>query len=561
MAESPRQQQLRRLESLKQEAASWRTHWRDLSEQIQPWRARFLASDRNSGMKRNSKIINSTPRRAARILSSGMQAGVTSPARPWFRLTTPDPETAQFGSVRAWLHLVEERIREYFARSNLYNCLHSVYVDLGTFGTAVLYVEEDEEDGIRGYVFPIGQYYLANSARLQVDTIYRELSMTVGQLVEKFGLEACSQRVQAWYQNNERQQWVEVVHSIGPNQKADGRPYGQNMPWKACWFEKNVGEQQSVGFLREAGYEDNPVMAPRWEVAGEDVYGTSPGMDALGDCKGLQQLEKRRLELVDLMARPPMKGPPNLRSASLVPGTYTAVSLKAGEQAYGPSLDINPNAIMVVRDAISDHEARINSSYLADLWMMLAQNDRDVTAREVVERHEEKMLQLGPTMERLQDELLDPLIDRVFNILLRAGHIPRPPQEIEGTVLKVEHLSVVSQAQKLLGTTGMERTTQFIIALAQAKPEVLDKLNGDEMVDSYADAVGLAPNLTHDDEAVARIRAARAKQQQAQEQGAAMLAAAEGAKNLAGAKLEDDNALSRLLGGVGAPPAPPGGAP
>lgn len=556
---TPRQRYLRRWAALKDERATWLDHWRDLSDQINPRRSRFLASDRNKS-RRNDKIINSTPRRAKRILESGMMAGVTSPARPWFRLTTPDSSLAEAGPVRDWLHLVEERLRLAFARSNVYSALHSVYGDLVQYGIAALHVDEDDEDLFRAYVHPVGQYALACSARQQVDTVYRELSMTVAQLVERFGLEACSASVRDLYQRGQVDQWREVLHVVEPNRDRKlGQSGPKGMVVRSCWLE--LAGDDSTGFLREGGYEEMPTLCPRWEATGEDVYGYGPGMDALGDCRALQLLERRKAQLVDKIVTPPMGGPASLsgKRVSLLPGDYTPLDSMAAGQRIEPLMVVPPQALGAVEAMIQTHEQRINATFFADLWLMLTEGEGGrMTAREVAERHEEKMLQLGPVLERLQDELLDPLIDRAFAILLRSGQIPPAPDELQGQDLKVEYISIIAQAQKLLGVTAIERLAGFVGSMAQTAPDALDKVNADEMIDSYADALGVPPNLVRTDEQVAEIRDARAAQQQAQRQGEAMAAAAQGAKNLAGASMEGDTALTRMLGGMGvAPPAGP----
>jgi hypothetical protein len=186
------------------------------------------------------------------------------------------------------------------------------------------------------------------------------------------------------------------------------------------------------------------------------------------------------------------------------------------------------------------------------LWLMMAQTDRrQMTATEVAERHEEKMLQLGPVLERLEDELLDPLIDRVFAIALRAGHIPPPPQELQGQELRVEYISILAQAQKLLGTASVERLAGFVGNLAAVNPGVLDKVNMDAMVSEYSEMLGTNPNLLHPDEQVQQARQARAQQQQAlmaQQQMAGMV---QGAKTLSETDMEGDTALNRLMGTLG----------
>jgi hypothetical protein len=551
---TPRQRYLRRYNALKNERSSWIEHWRELCDYIQPRRSRFLSTDTQSaGQKRNQHIINGVATWAARTLASGMMAGITSPARPWFRLTTPDPDLAEYGAVKEWLFVCEERLRLAFQRSNIYNALHQVYADLGTPGTAVLHIEEDSEDLIRGYVFPVGSYSLANSSRMRVDTIYRELSLSAAQLVEQFTLERCSDKVRRAYEGGMLDQRFDVLHIIEPNRDVKpGRAGPEGMPVRSCWVERGASEDTPP--LREGGFEEFPAMCPRWTVTGEDVYGSSPAMEALGDIRALQVLERKKGQMVAKIVEPPMRAPTALRgqTASLLPGDTTFVDAISPAQMFAPAMEIPPMAVQVVGAEIREHEARIRTAFFADLWLSLTQGDSgQMTAREVVERHEEKMLQLGPVMERLQDELLDPMIDRVFGILLRHGDVPPPPQEMQGQEVRVEYLSILAQAQKLVGTSAVERLASFVGNLAAVRPDVLDKVNFDELVDQYSGMLGVPPQVVRTDEEVAQTRQAKAQAAQAQMQQQQATTAVQGAKVLSETDTGGDNALTRMLSNLG----------
>lgn len=543
---------LKRWDSLVGARNTYLTHWRDLAEQVRPRSSRFLTSDAtNAGAKRHGKIINGTPTWAARTLAAGMMAGITSPSRPWFRLTAPDPSLTEADPVKAWLHIVEERVREAIAKSNIYKCLHAVYSDLSTPGTAALHIDEDDETVLRGYVFPIGSYCLDANEKLDVDTMYRETTLSVRQMVRKFGLKACGMSVQDAYREGRLDERIEVLHVIQPNENfKEGKIGAQGLKWSSCWLEKGGTEDK---MLRESGFVECPFVAPRWETTGEDVYGSSPAMDALGDCRALQLAEKRKATLIDKQTDPPMTGPTSLvGKGSLLPGSFTAVDVVAPGQAYRPAQEVNPAAIQVIGMELREIEKRIKTAFYADLWLMLAQADGAMTAREVVERREEKLLQLGTVLENLHCELLNPLIDRVFAILQRRGMLPPAPEELQGQQLKVEYISIMAQAQKLLGTTSIERLTTFVSNVAAVKPDVLDKLDTDQIVDEYGGMLGVPPVIIRPDDAVAEMRAQRAQAQQQAQQMAQAQQVAETTKTLASADTEGDNALTEMLRGLGA---------
>lgn len=557
MADTKRQRLERMRGQLDSERQSFVTHWRNLADYVLPRQQRFLATDRNRLKSSvNNLIVNNTATLSTRTLSSGMMAGITSPARPWFTFTMDDTALAELGPVKEWLSVCAGRMREVFLRSNLYNILPMMYSDLGVFGTTACAVLEDREDVIRLYHFPIGSYMLSNSPRYQVDTLVREYQMTVRQLVEEFGEDNVSDTVRSQYQNNSKENWVDVVHVVYPNEDYDeAKPASKFKAWASCYYEKSATDGK---FLREAGFDEFPCLAPRWLLMGEDVYGSScPGMDALGDIKALQLEEKRKAQAIEKMVNPPMVAPSSMRNsrASVLPGDVTYLDIQSGQQGFKPAYEVNPRINELMMD-IQQNEQRIRRAFFEDLFLMIANDTRsNITAREIEERHEEKLLMLGPVLERLNDELLDPLIDRTFSIMLKNKLLPPPPKELQGMPIKVEYTSIMAQAMKLVGLGSMERFAGFVGNIAAAKPETLDKVDFDQMVDVYGDSVGLPPNIVVPDDKVAEIRAARAKQQQQMQQMEQMAAmaqvgqqAAQGMQAMSAADMESDNALTRMLG-------------
>lgn len=560
--ESLRQRLERRLGGLQTDRSSWEPHWRELATHFKPRRGRWTLGELNRGGPKHQATIDATPIIAARTLASGMMAGLTSPARPWFRLASPDPELNEFGAVKQYLYVVESRMREVFSKSNLYNVLPTIYGELGTFGTTAASVLEDAQDVMRCYPHTIGTYYLAVSDRGQVDTMYRVFQQTVRQVVQRFGLEKVSQRTRDMYKRGDFEQKIDIVHAIEANDEMDVRRQDwRGMAYRSVYFErggKHAGGRQAAPFgenelLRVSGYREFPVLAPRWDVLDDNTYGDSPAMDCLGDAKAVQIQQRRKAQAIDKMVDPPMVASSSLRNqhATLLPGGITYVDAPNAGDGFRPAYQVMPQIEHLVMD-IRETEERINRAMFADLFMMLMMSDRrQITAREVEERHEEKLLMLGPVLERLNDELLDPLIDRTFSIMNRKGLLPMPPQELQGAELRVEYISILHQAQKMVATAGMERFTAFVGALAQGKPDVLDKLDADQAVDEYAESMGVPPKLVVPDDQVALVRQQRAQQQQAMamaEAAKAAAPAANAARQLSETEIRPDNALGAVLG-------------
>lgn len=553
-AETLKEQLQKQQAQLTNDRSSFDPHWRELSDFINPRGSRFLVTDVNRDDRRNTKIVDPTATLAARTLSSGMMSGITSPARPWFKLATPDPDMMDYGPVKLWLEVVQRRMNEVFNKSNIYQSLPLLYDSLGNYSTGAMAVLEDDSDVIRTMMFPIGSYYMANSARGSVDTCFRKFSMTVRQLVMEFGLNNVSDSVKGMWDSGNYESWIEVIHAVYPNIDRDtAKLNSKNKPVKSVYYE--VGGD-SDKLLRESGFDEFPIMAPRWEVNGEDVYGSScPGMIALGQVKALQLEQKRKSQLIDKATNPPMVGPSSLRNqrVSLLPGDITYIDQVTGQDGFKPAYLVNPNTADLLAD-IQDTRQIINSAYFVDLFMMLQNiNTRSMPVEAVIEMKEEKLLMLGPVLERLNDECLNPLIDRTFSIMARKNLLPPPPDVLQGMPLRIEYISVMAQAQKSIGLSSLSSTVGFIGQLAQAKPEALDKLNVDQAIDAFAEMSGVSPTVIVPQEQVEQVREQRAQQQQQQQMVVMGMAAAQGAKTLSEAQTADPSVLTALSNAAGAP--------
>lgn len=554
--------------ALSNERSSFKSHWRDLVDFILPRRGQFDVSETNRGDKRSRKILDTTGTIAARTLASGMVSGVTPPSRPWFRLTIDDQGLAEESEIKAWLHLVENRMRSAMLKSNLYKSLPKLYKDIGVFGTSAMFVEEDLEKTARTYVFPIGSYFLANDSKARVRVFMREYRMTVRQIIEKFGSldkdgravgDNLSNTVKVAWNEGEKDNWIDLVHAIITNPNHDPKMLDAKFKrYLSIYYELGSGEMTPKApttetndvFLRQSGYDIFPVLGVRWEVNDGDVYATScPGMEALPDIRQLQTMEKRALQAVEKNVNPPLIAPTAMKNepTSILPGGLSYADDRGDQKGLRPVHQVNP---MLGDLQVKEQETRqrINVAFYADLFRQLIDSTRrQITAREVEERHEEKLMALGPVLEQLNQDLLDPLIDIFFEYMLRQGQIPDPPEELQGQDLKVEYISIMAQAQKLAGISTLERFAGFVNGAAAVAPEILDKIDTDQLIDEYADRLSIPPGIVRDDEAVAEIRGARAQAQQAQQQIAATTEAAKAAESLGKADLEKDSALRRLM--------------
>lgn len=569
MAETNRQRYQALLTALKTERSSFESHWKEIGDFLFPRGVRTSTSDTNRGTKRYDRIVDGSGVMAARTLAAGMTSGMTSPARPWFRLGTIETELAKFGPVKDWLETCRATIASILLRSNFYKQVPILYRSAGVFGTGAMGCFEDERTLVRFQGYPLREYFLALDYREDCRVFVREFRMTVRQIVGQFGKFDRAGNLQkdnlsatvanAWDRSN-YDTAIDVCHVITANTQANPRSLGAKFkPFTDCYFESgNSSDGNTDRYLREAGFDEFPIFAFRWETQPGDVYGTDcPGMTALGDVKQLQTAEKISLSAIDKMVRPPMVAPSSARAARLsqLPGDLSYFD-ETKEAAIRPLVDTTTFRVDLLESKQEQVRARIDEAFYKRLFLMLSTIDpKDVTATAVNEMKEEKLLMLGPVLGQADQDVLKPNIDRVFAIALRNGMLPPPPPELEGQELEVEYVSALAQALKAIGRSGVDAFTGYALQLAQVQPDVMDKLDTDVMIERYAEMTGVPPDMVHSDDEAAELRRQRADMQRGQAAMASATQGAAAAKDLADAKITDDSALSAVLNAGGGVPA------
>lgn len=526
------------------EYSQWEPHFREVRDAIQPTRGRFSLGEDRRKSTINKKIIDATGRKALRTLRAGLMSGMTSPSRPWFRLGLYDDSAMEVPAVKQYLHVAQTRMYQVLRGSNIYRTLDACYGDIGLYGTFGGLIVGDFENVIHSHAFPMGLYRLAENEDGVTDTLHYDCRKTVKQVVEQFGLENVSSRVRTAWNNNRFSDWVDIRHAIEPRLDRDPTsPLAKDKPWASYYWEKD----QTDKFLAVSGFTHGPILGPRWEqVAGETYSVSSPGMDALGDALQLQVQQREKALSIQLMNRPEMIAPAGFRKRQMrgIPGGVTTLDTSDLQKGgMRPAHEVRPDIGALIMD-INETRQRIKEAFFEDLFLLTVMSDRrEVTAREIAERHEEKLIVLGPVLEALDHGLLQPVIEATFNYMQDAGIMPPAPQEIAQMPVKVEYVSLLAQAQKAVGVATIERTIGFAGSLAQIKPEVLDLIDGDEALREFADQVGPPPKTLRTREDVQAMREQRAQQEQAAAMAQAVEPMANAAKLISEANVRGEEAL------------------
>lgn len=528
-------------EALWTERRSYDELCRDLAKFVSPRMGRFELYEKNRGEKKHQAIFESTAIGAHKTLRAGLRTGLTNPSTTWLRLKTPDAELNKDHAVRVWLEEAAQRLMEIFNDSNTYEALSHYYGESSLFGTACGIIEEDEETVIHHYPLTWGQYALATDDKGRVNKVIREFQMTVAQVIKKFGEENVSEGVRG---QADRQNWhqpVTIYHCVEPRWMHERDPEkldGKNMPWRSVYFEicKNNNGQRGkrASILRESGYREFPVVAPRWEVVGGNTYGDSPAMDALGAVQRVQSMTVVEGRAAALDAEPPLQGPPSLKDAEIDRGPNGYTEVEAGQEIK-PLYDSRTNPVLLenlLQRGIHEIEARM----FRPLFSIISDADKQMTAQEVREVAGERLAQLGPTIGRYDRDLLSRMVDITLGHAFDQGRMPPAPDQLAGLEVKAELVGVLAQAQRASNASTSDQLQAKVFSHAQVDPRVRHIIDYEQDIRNYADVIGADPRSLVSPQKYQETVEAEAQAQAAQAQSAVVAEQAGAARDMAQAE-------------------------
>jgi hypothetical protein len=508
-------------------------------------------------------MLNTTPLVAVRTASSGLHAGLTNPARPWQKSTIKNDDLGEFGPVKTWLALCDDRMMRYYVRSGLYDALPFMYAEWIALGTMCGLMFEDPETLFRVEHYTMGQYWLATDYRGRHDTFARKLKMTVRQLVSRFGnppdgvARLSRETLDKWKRPDRREDPVEVLLFIEPS--PDGG-------WRSYWYETaNSGAPP----FKVGAFDDNPILSALWEQReATDAYGSDcPGFMAHGIARALQTDEINHSAAIERNGNPPMQGP--AKSVILTPGAYNPVDAAHATGQNGGIRSVYQHNFESsgYQFNIQRRQQQINEAFFVDLFLMLTMDERAqrATAEEIIRKHDEKVQILGPALQK-GNEMLRRLHEFSFGLLMKRSmpywrgaidgepDLPPPPKELmrEGVEIVPEFISTLQQAMRASQIQGLERFATAAGTIAQITGRPSPKFNADQWLDEFGTAVGVVPTVVRSDEEVAEIAAAEAQQQQMAQmaQMAPALRDAAGAMRDAGDAVPQDGSVLQALSGA-----------
>jgi hypothetical protein len=464
---------LKRYDRLKAQRQNWESHWQEVADYMQPRKA-DVTKTRSKGDKRTELIFDGSPLQSVELLAASLHGMLTNPSTPWFSLRFKQNDMENEDEAKEWLEDATEVMYSAFNKSNFQQEIFELYHDLITFGTAAMFIEEDDEDILKFSTRHINEIFIAENDKGRIDTVFRKFSLSARAVMQKFG--DVSMNIATKAQKDPYEE-VEILHAVYPRSDFDPTKQDkENMPFESVYLDAESGNELSV-----SGFREFPFVVPRYLKASHEIYGRSPAMTALPDVKMLNEMSKTTIKSAQKQVDPPLLVPDDgfMLPVRTVPGGLNFY--RAGTRDRIETLNIGANTPLGLNMEEQRRNSIRNAFYVNQLMM---QSGPQMTATEVIQRNEEKMRLLGPVLGRLQSELLKPLIDRTFALILRKNLFRPAPEFLAGQDIEIEYVSPLAKAQKSTELSSIMRAIEILGSLSNVAP-VFDHINMDKLLDTW----------------------------------------------------------------------------
>lgn len=499
--------------------------WQEIADYVIP-RKNDITVQRSPGEKKYVNLLDSTAMVSNELLAGALHGMLTNPAGYFFNLSTGSPELDARDAVRLWLQTVVRKMHDRLNNTNFQTEVHESYLDICAFGTACMIAEEDADTLIRFSTRSLREVYFEENSRGYIDTVYRSYCMDARGIVDDFGFDNVPKKIQDAYKANKPDKF-DILHVVYPRKKEKiDKKYN-----RFNYVSQYILMSEKVD-LEVEGFNESPYLTPRWSKASGEVYGRGCGEKALPSAKTVNKMRETTLRGAQKVVDPPLQAPDD---GFVIPLDTRPAGLnyyRAGSQDRIQPI-FNDARIDFGFQAIDQERIAIREAFYTD--QLKLREGPQMTATEVSERVEQALRFLGPMLGRQQSEFLQPLVERLYAVMDRAGEIPEAPAELQGVPLKIQYSSVMAMQQRMSEVQNIQRTMQNIAPFASADPSVLDNFDGDVAAQYIARLFNFPQEILRTKEDLAAIRKQRADAQAAAQQAMQQKEGADAASKVVGA--------------------------
>lgn len=518
--------------------------WKEITEFVLPRRSLFEWAETKRGGSRTATIFDGTAQQALLLLADGLQGYITSPSTDWFNLSFQDDRLMQIAAARQWMQEAEEEFYSIFQGSNFYETMSEVFLDGGSVGTATMYIEEDLGENLVSFLARHPkEIFIAENRYGRVDTVFRKFYLTNRVALEMFGENA--------FEDADGRKMKEApyddaiyFHAVFPRKERDpGKIDAGNKPFASVYWRD--GKEKA---LKKGGYDSLPYVVWRWRTNTEEEYGRSPAWDALSDIKRSQEIGKTMMKAAQLAVEPPVNYPSEFQGQIEI--SPRGMNPYTDPKSLVFPMDVGGN-YPIGRDREEALQAAIREHFRVDFFLLLSQmqsRGEKITATQVMEMQGEKAAVLGAIVGRINNELLNPVFERVFDIAYRSGRLPEIPEELMEQDIKIDYLGPLAQAQRrYYSTQGVNQALSQLLPLVEYYPEMRDLINADELGKHLLISNGMPERILQDEKVIEESRKQRAEKAQAMEQAEMAEKLSGAVKNIGSAPMSQTEKLRQAV--------------
>ena len=527
--------------ALQASRSTWISHWRDICKYVLPRKTDLFSDARTPGSKKMSGVYDCEAIMDNDIFAAGMYGHLCPPNQRWFMLGPGSSPEGIPEDHRHWYQETTRVLHEELGVSNFALVMPENFRNMGSVGTSDIYVEKGDP-GMPTLVFKdifLSDFCVEENAKGMVDKLYRRLSFKPNQAIKEFGEENVTQNIRdAAEDDKKRLDDFHFIHATFPRDERDeDKLDNANMPYASLYVD-----EKNKKIVSESGYHEFPHIVGMLDKETGESYGRSPGMKMLPEIKLLNKMVKTTIVAAEKIVDPALQAPHDgfLYPFRTAPGKINYYRAGTTDRIEPLETKGNVNLGLEMEDR---RRANLQRAWFVDLFLMLAEK-KNMTATEVLERVEEKLIILGPILGRMF-VMFNHLIDRCLGILFRAGKLPPVPDGLH--MYEVQYVSKLALAMKLLEVKAFNETMGYIAPIVEGMPHVMDNYDEDKIVRGISERSGMPTEWMRDTDEVTMIRTQRREANEKRDALAAAAAAAEAVPKVS-KKIEKGSPLEALAG-------------
>ena len=487
---------IERYKTLKAQRVTWEDHWQEIADYFLPRKAN-ITEKHTKGDKRHDLIYDGTATHALELLSASLNGMLTNTISPWFLLKFRNDVTNEDDAAKEWLETCAKIMQQVFARSNFQQEIFELYHELLAFGTSAMFITDDVQDDLRFKTIHISEIFITENEKGLVDSLTRRFSLQNKNIPQMYPDADLPRAILGDIDKAPHDDCV-ILHSVYPNEVKMGYDNSKNMDWVSCHVHEKTGT-----LLKESGFKEFPYVVPRYlKTSSNEIYGRSPAMNALPDTKMLNTMSKVSIKAAQKQIDPPLMVPDDgfILPIRTIPGGLNFYRSGTRERIEPLNIGANNPVGLQMED---QRRKAIRENFFVDQLMSI--QGQNMTATEVMQRTEEKMRLLGPVLGRLQSELLQPLITRSFNLLMKNNKFPQMPEMLGDQDVEIEYVSPLAKAQKTQELSSIMRGIEIFGSMQNIAP-VFDYIDIDGLVSHVKDVLGLPAKIMRSKGEVQKIQ-------------------------------------------------------